>query len=66
MEERDGKPQFIIQQVSDLEQWLETKPVQQPILYLKIAGDKQDEKSLQQINQLLKENRGEARRDFAL
>jgi DNA polymerase-3 subunit alpha len=28
------------------------------VLYLKIEQDKQDEKSLQQLNRLLKENRG--------
>ncbi|MCL6573846.1 MAG: DNA polymerase III subunit alpha, partial [Bacillus sp. (in: Bacteria)] len=53
-EEREEKLQFIIQQVSDLEQWLKTK-LQNSVLYLKII----DEKLLQKVNQVLKENKGE-------
>jgi DNA polymerase-3 subunit alpha len=53
MEEREEKLQFIIQQVSDIEQWLKIKS--QPVLYLKII----DETSLQKVNQVLKENKGE-------
>ncbi len=60
IEEREGKQQFIIQQVSNLEEWLKTKLKKQPVLYLKIVEEKQDEKSLQQLNQLLKENQGTA------
>lgn len=60
IEEREGKLQFIIQQVYDLEQWLAVKSVKQPVLYLKIIKDRQDEKVLQQIYQLLKENKGAA------
>ncbi|MEH7373815.1 DNA polymerase III subunit alpha [Neobacillus drentensis] len=60
IEEREGKQQFIIQQVSNLEEWLQTKTVKQSVLYLKIVEDKQDESSLQQLNQLLKENQGTA------
>ncbi|PGY10007.1 DNA polymerase III subunit alpha [Bacillus sp. AFS031507] len=60
IEEREGKQQFIIQQVSNLEEWLQTKTVIQSVLYLKIVEDKQDESSLQQLNQLLKENQGTA------
>ncbi|MGG3471076.1 DNA polymerase III subunit alpha [Neobacillus pocheonensis] len=59
IEERDGKQQLIIQQVFDLEQWLETHAVKQSVLYLKIVKDKQDEKSLQKINHVLKGNKGE-------
>jgi DNA polymerase-3 subunit alpha len=58
VEEREGKPQFIIQQVSEIEPWLKEKIVKKSVLYLKIEQDKQDEKSLQQLNRLLKENRG--------
>ncbi|MGF6948137.1 DNA polymerase-3 subunit alpha [Neobacillus sp. B4I6] len=60
IEEREGKQQFIIQQVSNLEEWLQTKTVKQSVLYLKIVEDKQDESSLQQLNQLLKEHQGTA------
>jgi DNA polymerase-3 subunit alpha len=60
IEEREGKQQFIIQQVSNLEEWLQTKTVKQSVLYLKIDEDKQDESSLQQLNQLLKEHQGTA------
>ncbi|WP_223591014.1 DNA polymerase III subunit alpha [Neobacillus bataviensis] len=59
IEERDGKRQFIIQQVNDLEQWLETKINNQSVLYLKIVRGKQDETSLKQINHVLMENKGE-------
>lgn len=57
VEEREGKPQFIIQQVSGIEEWLKRKAVN-PVLYLKIENEKQDEASLQHLNDLLKENRG--------
>lgn len=60
IEEREGKQQFIIQQVSNLEEWLQMKSVKQPVLYLKIVEDKQDENALQQLKQLLKENQGTA------
>ncbi|WHY76440.1 DNA polymerase III subunit alpha [Neobacillus sp. WH10] len=60
IEERDGKLQFIIQQVSDLEQWLKTRAAKHPVLYLKITSSQQDEQLLQKINQLLKENKGDA------
>ncbi|MDQ0197012.1 DNA polymerase III subunit alpha [Neobacillus ginsengisoli] len=58
VEEREGKPQFIIQQVFEIEPWLKAKTVKKSVLYLKIEEDKQDETSLQQLNRLLKENRG--------
>jgi len=60
IEERDGKRQFIIQQVSELEQWIKTRAVKQQVLYLKITSSKQEEQLLQKINQLLKENKGDA------
>ncbi|WHY84976.1 DNA polymerase III subunit alpha [Neobacillus novalis] len=60
IEEREGEPQFIIQHVSGLEQWIQTKLVKQSVLYLKIVENIQDEQSLQKINQLLKGNKGEA------
>ncbi|MBV7506088.1 DNA polymerase III subunit alpha [Bacillus sp. sid0103] len=60
VEERDGKRQFIIQQVFLLEEWLQTKTRKQSVLYLKIVEENQSEKFLQQIHQLLKENRGVA------
>ncbi|MCD4839906.1 DNA polymerase III subunit alpha [Neobacillus sedimentimangrovi] len=60
VEEREGKKQFIIQRASNLEEWIKSTPVQQQVLYLKIIKEKQDEKSLVQIYQLLKENKGSA------
>jgi DNA polymerase-3 subunit alpha len=60
IEERDEKQQFIIQQAANLEEWLKTKSRKTPVLYLKIVAEKQDEKLLQQINKLLKENQGTA------
>ena len=60
VEERDGKQQFIIQQGSNLVEWLQTKSVKQSVLYVKIVEEKQDDQSLQQLHQLLKENQGRA------
>ncbi|QCJ45276.1 DNA polymerase III subunit alpha [Bacillus sp. S3] len=59
IEERDGTLQFIIQQVSDLDQWLKANAINQQVLYLKISSQ-QDEQLLQRINQLLKGNKGDA------
>ncbi len=60
LEERDGKPQFIVQQVFELESWLKAKAQKHQVLYLKINQDKLEEKTLQQINLLLGENKGDA------
>ncbi|WHZ01994.1 DNA polymerase III subunit alpha [Neobacillus sp. YX16] len=60
-EERDGKIQFIIQQVSEIESWLNTKTKQESILYLKIVEGKQDEHSLNQLKQLFKGNTGKTK-----
>ncbi|MDR7077812.1 DNA polymerase-3 subunit alpha [Neobacillus niacini] len=61
VEERDSKLQFIIQQVSEIETWLETKNKKESILYLKIVEEKQDEQSLHQLKQLFKENAGKTK-----
>ncbi|MEH6993051.1 DNA polymerase III subunit alpha [Neobacillus drentensis] len=61
VEERDGKLQFIIQQVSEIEPWLSTKTKQESILYLKIVEGKQDENSLNQLKQLFKGNTGKTK-----
>ena len=58
VEEREGQLQFIIQQAFDLEQWLKTNSRQQPVLYLKVSASMRDETTLQKINLLLKENKG--------
>jgi DNA polymerase-3 subunit alpha len=58
IEEREGNPQFIIQQAFDIEDWLQAKTSKPSVLYLKITKEKQDEKSLQQLNHLLKGNKG--------
>ncbi|MGG3560376.1 DNA polymerase III subunit alpha [Neobacillus rhizosphaerae] len=60
IEEREGKLQFIIQQVFELEQWLQTKSLKQPILYLKISAELQDENILNKIKQILTEYKGNA------
>ncbi len=59
IEDREGKLQFIIQKATDIEQWITANLVKQPVLYLKIAENQQDEQSLQKINQLLKEYKGD-------
>ncbi|WP_040207665.1 DNA polymerase III subunit alpha [Neobacillus jeddahensis] len=58
LEERDGKLQFIIQQVVEIEEWLKSKSKKAAVLFLKIPANLMDEKLLQKINQLLKENSG--------
>lgn len=61
VEEREGKGQFIIQQVFDLEEWTKTKPIrQQPVLYLKISAEQPNEKILNSINNILAEHKGAA------
>lgn len=61
VEERDGKLQFIIQQVSEIESWLNTITKQESILYLKIVEGKQDEHSLNQLKLLFKGNTGKTK-----
>lgn len=58
VEERDGKPQFIIQSVSEIEPWLNTKMLKKSVLYLKIVEGKQDENSLTQLKDIFKGNNG--------
>ncbi|HEY2419784.1 MAG TPA: DNA polymerase III subunit alpha [Neobacillus sp.] len=58
MEEREGKPQFIIQQAFEIEEWLRVRGTKPAVLFLKITKEKQDEKSLLQLNRLLMGNKG--------
>lgn len=58
IEKRDGRLQFIIQQIFEIENWLKRNSAKQPVLYLQIPVDKQDEQSLQYVNKLLNKNRG--------
>ncbi|MCH6268896.1 DNA polymerase III subunit alpha [Neobacillus citreus] len=60
VEERDGKRQLIIQQVTEIEKWLDAHAVRQTVLYLKITHDKEDERTLQELNKLLSSNKGNA------
>lgn len=60
VEERDGKRQLIIQQVTEIEKWLDVHAVRQTVLYLKITHDKEDERTLQELNKLLSSNKGNA------
>ncbi len=59
VEERSGKHQFIIQRVTPLEDWVQEGQEKQPVLYLKLEQEKQNPYFLKQLNQLLKENKGE-------
>lgn len=61
VEERDGKLQLIIQQVSEIETWLSSKMKQESILYLKIVEGKQDEHSLNKLKQFFKGNTGKTK-----
>jgi DNA polymerase III subunit alpha len=61
VEEREGKLQFIVQQASEIDTWLNTKTKQDSILYLKIANEKQDEHSLNHLKQLFKANSGQTK-----
>ncbi|MDR4948847.1 DNA polymerase III subunit alpha [Neobacillus cucumis] len=58
VEVRENARQFIIQQVFDLEEWLQTHSEKQPVLYIKVSLELQDETLLLRINQLLKKNKG--------
>jgi DNA polymerase-3 subunit alpha len=58
LEVREGNPQFIIQQAYDIEDWLQARTSKPSVLYLKITKEKQDERSLKQLNSLLKVNKG--------
>jgi DNA polymerase III subunit alpha len=58
IETREGKHQLIIQQAFNIEDWLQARNSKPPVLYLKITKEKQDEKSLKQLNRLLKVNKG--------
>ncbi|MBU8916724.1 DNA polymerase III subunit alpha [Bacillus sp. FJAT-29953] len=60
VEERDGKQQLIIQQVTEIEKWLDAHADRQPVLYLKITQDKENERTLQELNKLLSRNKGNA------
>jgi DNA polymerase-3 subunit alpha len=61
VEEREGKLQFIVQQVAEIVTWLSTKTKQDSIVYLKIANEKQDEHSLNHLKELFKENHGKTK-----
>jgi DNA polymerase III subunit alpha len=61
VEEREGKLQFIIQQVSEMETWLSTKTKKESILYLKLTEEKTDEQSLNHLKQIFKGNTGKTK-----
>jgi DNA polymerase-3 subunit alpha len=60
VEEREGKHQIIIQQVFEIEKWIQAQPDKQSVLYLKIIKEKTDENSLMQLKALLKGHKGDA------
>jgi DNA polymerase III subunit alpha len=57
-ENRDGKLQFIIQRVASMDVWLKENEVKKPLLYLKLIKEYQESTYLQQLEQILKENKG--------
>jgi DNA polymerase III subunit alpha len=57
-ENRDGKLQFIIQRVASMDAWLKENEVKKPLLYLKLIKEYQEPAYLQQLEQILKENKG--------
>ena len=61
LEERSGKLQFIIQKVSALDsvQNEDEEHKKQSVLYLRLAEGKQNPLILKELNQLLKDNKGE-------
>ena len=60
IENREGKPQFLIQRVSSMELWIkEEDEVKKPLLFLKIVKEKQEPTDLQQLEQILKNNKGD-------
>ncbi|MCM3568304.1 DNA polymerase III subunit alpha [Neobacillus mesonae] len=58
VEEREGKLQFIIQQVHEIGEWLKSHSDKQSVLYLKISKDKDEEIVLKDVNHLLENNKG--------
>lgn len=58
-ERREGKLQFIIQKVKDIELWLRDNEIKSSILFLKIEKEVQEPSVLKQLNLLLKENKGD-------
>ncbi|WP_160723982.1 DNA polymerase III subunit alpha [Bacillus sp. USDA818B3_A] len=60
VEERENQRQFIIQQVFELEQWLQNNTQKPSVLYLKVSQGQQDESTLRKIELLLKANPGNA------
>ncbi|HJV31491.1 MAG TPA: DNA polymerase III subunit alpha, partial [Bacillales bacterium] len=58
-EERDGKHQFIIQKVISIETLLKEDKIKNSLLFLKIIKGKHDPGSLKQLEQILKEHKGE-------
>nr|WP_263325442.1 DNA polymerase III subunit alpha [Neobacillus sp. Marseille-Q6967] len=57
IEEREGNLQFIIQDVFEIELYINEKK-KQPVLYLRIIKEKQDEQNLKQLKEMLKRNNG--------
>ncbi|MDP4163781.1 MAG: DNA polymerase III subunit alpha, partial [Bacillota bacterium] len=58
-EERDSKTQFIIQYAEEVPNWLEKHPSVDATLFLKINNEKDDPAHMQELNQLLKKNKGQ-------
>jgi DNA polymerase III subunit alpha len=58
-ENREGNPQFLIQKVASMEVWIKEDHVKKSLLYLKIVNEKQEPTYLQQLEQILRGNKGE-------
>lgn len=57
-ENRDGKLQFIIQRAADVNAWITENELKPPLLYLKLIKEYQKPIYLQQLEQILKGNKG--------
>jgi DNA polymerase III subunit alpha len=55
---REGKLQFIIQRVVGMDEWLKENELKKSILYLKLIKEYQQPSYLQQLEQMLKGNKG--------
>lgn len=59
IEKREEKLQLIIQQVHEIDQWVKSKTIKQPVLYLKISKELHEDHYIQKLNQLLGKNKGD-------
>jgi DNA polymerase III subunit alpha len=58
VEERDGKQQIQIQNITEIEKWIESKGHFEKVLYLKIENGKSETNQLQQLKKILNKHKG--------